>query len=213
MSLNHHLHNLIHSFLFDLANQSSPRRNDEMPKSNNSSKAPSLRPESEQLLSPKERITASSVISTWKQTSAPRNMNNEIIKPNSAESRRRSSGNLSGRIVVDAPCPIYLMDGSKRTLILTAETSGKDICIEILTRWKMESHVNDVMLCSYVKDKIEIVETASPLGVKTRWPLIVSSNKNDIPKCRFVVRCRMGASASMQKLLGPPVPRDGLKVI
>ena len=130
-----------------------------------------------------------------------------------SDSSRRRSSNQSGRIVVEAPCPIYTLDGSKRTLVLTPDTTARDICLEMLKRWQMEAHVGDVMLCSYVKEHIEIVVTAAPLGVKTRWPLIVSSNKNDIPKCRFVLRCREGASPKLQQLLGAPLPKMGLKEI
>ena len=117
----------------------------------------------------------------------------------------------SGRVVSDKPTPIFTMDGSKRTMMLTPQTTGQKgfhcscfhssvrlfvtaegILIEILSRWKMESHVNDCVLVSVVKDKMFVVRDTSPLIVKSKWPLIVSSNKNEIPKCRFLVRCVEG---------------------
>lgn len=117
------------------------------------------------------------------------------------------------RVVSDTPCAIYTLDGNKRTLILTQTMTAREVCLEILSRWKFEAHVDDVVLVSIVKDEMTVVRNTPPLNVKNKWPLIVSSNKNEIPKCRFVVRCVGSPSAKMREILGEPIQLVNYKVV
>ena len=97
--------------------------------------------------------------------------------------------------------------------MLSMTTTAKQILQDILGRWKMESHATDVVLVSIVRDEVTVVEKELPLLVKKKWPLIVSSDKSQLPKCRFTVRCKTGASLHLQKLLGAPLPTGGLRKI
>ncbi len=146
-------------------------------------------------------------VASWSAANAPRRLSQGVVNANDLlVGSAPSSANNSGRIQSDAPVPIFTLDGGKRTMMLTPKLGARDIVVEILQRWKMEQHASDCVLVSVVRDEMVIVKDALPLTVKSKWPLIVNSNKNELPKCRFVVRCKEGASPKLREFLGDPLP-------
>ncbi len=162
-------------------------------------------------------VKSTSGVASWSAANAPRRASQGAVNPNDFALVGAGPGSgaaNNGRVVSDAPVPIFTLEGGKRTMMLTPKLTALDIVTEILQRWKMESHANDCVLVSVVRDEMTVVRDTLPLTVKSKWPLIVSSNKNELPKCRFVVRCKEGASPKLREFLGDPLPNaHNLKMI
>jgi hypothetical protein len=143
----------------------------------------------------------------------------------------------ASRIVPDQACPIYTLDGNKRvrhlmffffflailgsdrhsflkTFMMKESTLAQDVITDFLGKYSLEALVSHCVLTSVVKDAVSVVRNSTLLKVKNKWPLIVSSNKSEIPKCRFVIRCLVGSPAQLIAILGQTlVIKDGAAVV
>ena len=150
--------------------------------------------------------TQSAQVALWSTASRPRKASISSDSPPSI------AQNSSNRVMSDVPVPVFTVDGSKRTIMLTSRMTREDVIKEFLGRLNLYQYAGDCVLLSVVKDETTVVQNALPLALKNKWPLIVSSNKTDLPKCRFVIRY-VGNKPALAKILGPPLDIKNLRTV
>lgn len=152
-------------------------------------------------------------VAKWGATQVPQTSSGKPVVGGSKSSN--VPGVPEGRVVSDAPCAVYTVSGNKRTVMMHPDTTAQQVVEQYLERLGMEREAKEghVVLTSVVRDDVTIVQQARPLMVSKKWPLIVSTNKNEIPKCRFVIRCTRDATQKLKDLLGEPLAIVGLKTV